>query len=373
MTVATLWDSAADREALNQLERDGITIIAERHTRLHAAGNCLRALTGSDPLQAHFSWNERLARRLRRHIERGDVDVVHVEHLRGLRYALLLAGHATRPTPPVVWDAVDCISTLFGQAASQAPGMATRLLARFELTRTRPYEGRAVGRFDHILVTAQRDRADLLALAPAHTATSVIHVLPQGVDLEHFTPVAAAREPDTLLMTGKMSYHANARAAVWFASAVMPDVWRTHPRTRFLIVGQRPPRAVVRLAADRRVVVQGEVPDLRPFLTSATIAVAPIQYGVGIQNKVLEAMACATPTVASTRAVDGITATPGQDLLVAADAHAFAAHVRELLDDARRRTALGAAGRRFVETHHDWSRIGRELEDVYRSAMERCA
>ena len=42
----------------------------------------------------------------------------------------------------------------------------------------------------------------------------------------------------------------------------------------------------------------------------ATIAVAPITYGAGIQNKVLEAMACATPVIVTPQATNALTAIP---------------------------------------------------------------
>ena len=52
--------------------------------------------------------------------------------------------------------------------------------------------------------------------------------------------------------------------------------------------------------------VTGFVPDLRPYLAQAAVAVSPIRYGVGIQNKVLEAMAMGTPVVTSPRACQAL-------------------------------------------------------------------
>jgi glycosyltransferase involved in cell wall biosynthesis len=55
-------------------------------------------------------------------------------------------------------------------------------------------------------------------------------------------------------------------------------------------------------------------------------------------------------------------------LLVADDAHSFAAAILQLLDDAPRRQQLGLAGRAYVEQHHHWGRIARQLEGSYREA-----
>jgi glycosyltransferase involved in cell wall biosynthesis len=55
--------------------------------------------------------------------------------------------------------------------------------------------------------------------------------------------------------------------------------------------------------------------------------------------------------------------------MVAADPHDFARAVITLLDDPQRRDAMGAAGRRYVETCHDWDIIAENLEQIYKDAQ----
>jgi glycosyltransferase involved in cell wall biosynthesis len=93
--------------------------------------------------------------------------------------------------------------------------------------------------------------------------------------------------------------------------------------------------------------------------------VAPTVYGVGIQNKVLEAMSCATVVVASSHAVRGIGPGAAEGIVVADDAETFASEVVGLLEQPERRVTVGRAGRRYVEVEHDWGHIGEELEQVY--------
>jgi glycosyltransferase involved in cell wall biosynthesis len=95
--------------------------------------------------------------------------------------------------------------------------------------------------------------------------------------------------------------------------------------------------------------------------------VVPVSYGAGIQNKVLEAMACGTPVVASPQAVSALQATDGKHLLVAEGSTAFAQAVLRLLDAPDLRAWLGQAGRQYVEGHHNWDRIAGQLEEVYES------
>jgi glycosyltransferase involved in cell wall biosynthesis len=244
-------------------------------------------------------------------------------------------------------------------------------MTRLELGRTSRFEPQLLAQFAHTLVTSPADRAALVELAVAagkDNAGDAVSVLPNGVDLEYFTPDDEARLPATLVFSGKMSYHANVTAAQHLVREIMPRIWAQRPDVRVWIVGKDPTREVVALAhetGDAGVAVTGTVPDIRTYLRRATLAVAPVPYGAGIQNKVLEAMACGAPVVASGQAVSALTAQDGRDLLVAGDNAEFAQLVLALLDAPARRGTLSCAGRLYVEQNHAWPQIVADLEQVY--------
>jgi polysaccharide biosynthesis protein PslH len=209
---------------------------------------------------------------------------------------------------------------------------------------------------------------------PDEAATpSSIAVVPNGVDLEYFAPQQLDRTPATLVFSGKMSYHANTAAALFLAQDIMPLVWARRPDVRLVIAGSSPPAAVQALAADRRIQVTGYLPDLRPAIAGATLAVCPLRYGVGIQNKVLEAMALATPAVVARQAARALAVRDRHDLLLAEQPAEYADAILTLLDDPARAARLGAAGRRYVERHHNWDTAAAQLELLYRDAIESTA
>jgi glycosyltransferase involved in cell wall biosynthesis len=281
---------------------------------------------------------------------------------------------------PILWDSVDCISNLFEQAARNSRSEFGRLVTRFELPRTKKYEAWLVAQFDRVLVTSSVDAAALESLcndfpngphpSSLHLHPSEITVLPNGVDLDNFVPGNVRREPETIIFTGKMSYHANVTAALRLVNDIMPLVWKERTGACVQIVGKDPSRQVRALAKDPRLLVTGSVPDLRPFLQRGTVAVAPMSYGAGIQNKVLEAMACAIPVVATSQAVSALHVRPEEHFLLANEPADLARQILRLLDDADLRLRVGQAGRRYVEEHHDWDRIVEQLEGIYRELVE---
>lgn len=365
VTVFTTWADEAERADAEALRSEVHGLRLERVPRWRSLVNSLLAVPGTAPLQTAYSWSPGLLSELSTDLP---PDIIQVEHLRGARYALQLKAwrHRLKNYVPIVWDSVDCISLLFEQAAGRSRRLFSRLMTRFELGRTRRYEAWLAGQFDRVLVTSPKDQEAFGALAPSTMATGQVEVLANGVDLDYFTPdPAQPRQAATLVISGKMSYHANVTMAVQFAQTVFPLVKSARPDVKLMIVGKDPAPEVRALAADPAITVTGGVPDVRPYLRGATVAVAPIAYGVGIQNKVLEAMAVGTPVVCTPQAVSALRARVGQDVVVAEADAGMAGAIVGLLNDPNRATQVGASGRAFIERDHDWSRIVERLEAIY--------
>ncbi|MBW7882729.1 MAG: glycosyltransferase [Caldilineaceae bacterium] len=385
VTLATLWTDEQEQAELAVLSTLGATVLAEPMPIYRSLANSLVALAGRLPLQAAYSWSPALMARIRATLRAEVFDAVHVEHLRGSRYAMairyLLEDGELRGCPALVWDSVDCISFLFEQAARTSHSLKSRIMTRLELERTRRHEARMVGLFARTLVTSRLDKAALTRLAADYgtrqdqEADDQIEVIANGVDLQHFAFRPMEDRPaDRIVFTGKMSYHANVTAARYLVNEIMPMVWARRPQVQVWLVGKDPTPAVRALASaanhtgphgEPGVVVTGAVPSMNDYIQGATVAAAPLLYGAGIQNKVLEAMSCGTPVVATRQASAALDVVSGRDLLVADDAHEFAQAVLDLLENPARRREVGAAGRTYVEQKHSWEAIADRLETIY--------
>ena len=340
--------------------------------------NALTAFPTNLPLQSAYCWNPSFAKSSIRLIDNRLVippyDVIHIEHLRGARYGLNLKQHldANKISIPIIWDSVDCITHLFEQAAKLSVNILNRWLVRFELARTRRFEGFLIKQFDRILVTSKVDKDALLSLNQSTDKAPEISVLPNGVDLTYFHPnKMMVREEATLVVSGKMSYHANVTMVQYLVTKIMPLVWARKKDVKLWIVGKNPSREIREFANNPAITITGTVNDIRPYLQSATIAVAPITYGAGIQNKILEAMACGTPVVSSPQGISALAVMPDRDLLIAKEPSDISEKIFSLLERPDLQRKIGECGRRYVEQHHNWENITAQLAGFYADTIDR--
>lgn len=365
--VMTLALCAGKREVedAEEARRAGISIMVVRDSRIVQLLRSLLAWGTRQPLQVAFAASSALRQAIQNILAAGGFDILHIESVRALGS---LPDELSLPT---VWDAVDCISRLYELGARAGATLMMRAIGAREAERIRRFEGRQLDRFSQVLVTSERERQDLLSVAREYgcTRTAPLHVLPHGVDRDYFRPYHGPRQPDLLIFSGKMSFHANIAGAIYLIKQILPRIWSQRPTVRLLIAGAYPSCELWRLACDPRITLTGYVADLRPYIARALVAVCPLPYAVGIQNKALEAMALGTPLVASSCVASGLSAVVGRDLLVADEPADFANAVLRLLEERALREQLAHQGLTYINTYHDWDHIIQKLTTIYRTAI----
>ncbi len=281
-------------------------------------------------------------------VRSGDVDVVFFSGKQ--TYPVLAALEGV----PVLADACDTASAriLMGlrhRGRHRGPRTATDLL---EAGALRWVERQIMSRADRTIFASQRDR-DLLRPPPGSAS-----VVPNGVDTAFWHRSRPLRGTDSVVFTGKLDYAPNVDAARTLVSDIMPLVWSEVPDATVRLVGRNPAPTIRALRTVPRVEVTGEVPDVRPYLETASVFAAPLRFASGIQNKLLEAMAMEVPVVTSPVAAAGLVTAEGGNppVAVAADNREFASHVIRELRQTRRDPAPIPLGREFVSRRFDWDR-----------------
>jgi len=402
-------DDHANIQALSPLCRVDAVLWQEPETlaRMWSAGGMVARLAygralllDSAPFSAQFFRLPALKARLHDLLARERFDVIHVED------TAMMAMLPARMSVPVVLSIQNV--EFWREERAGAAGLGERI----ELWKLRRYERHAFGRAAVCCPTSNLEAEQVKRLAPG----ARVQVVANGVDTVEFMPprspttsatnaeqatiprdtisvlqesaltpsavtctssrqgvgvgVDLPADRPTLVFTGTLSYAPNAEGIAWFVRTVWPLVVAAVPGAQLDIVGREPPAEVLAFASDR-VHVSGEVPDVRPYLQRAWLAIVPVLHGGGTRLKILEAMACALPVVSTTIGAEGLAVADGRDILIADEPQAFAAHVVRLLLDTLLRDTLGQAGRALVERHYGWRMITEALESAYQLALRR--
>lgn len=264
-------------------------------------------------------------------------------------------------TPPIISDLCDAYSLRTkGRMKHASPlSLVTLWIKYFDLKRL---ELKVIEKAKYILFASQRDAV----IVPAPFQGKSV-ILPNGVDTEYWRRSSATLGENTIIFTGAMHYPPNNDAALYLIADILPLVKKSHPGLKTLIVGHSPSEKLIEAASHHEdVTVTGFVEDMRPYLEQAALFVAPLRFGSGIQNKVLEALAMELPIVGTSIAADGLytASSKAPPVYVADTTEEFAQMLVKELNARAQNPAPFAEGRAFVEQNFVWASSIRKLEVI---------
>jgi len=306
-----------------------------------------------EPLQALYYRSRSMGRLLGRIIAVSSFDVVYVHLFRMALYAADLSN---------LYRIVDLTDVISREVADSLPyrRLPASLLYTFEQQRIQQYERWITAHFEEVWLISDFERAAL----DGCQSRARVHVVPNGVDTEKLRPTGQTQEVDKLLFVGHMRVFHNVDAACYLAEIIFPQILQQVPGCSLTLTGTDPGPEVQRLSRHTNIKVTGFEPDLNACLNRATVFVAPLRFGAGVQNKILEAMSAGLPVVTTSIVNKGLGAKLGRDILIGDDAEEFTRHVVALLRNPRQRVAQGKAGRDFVRQHFNWKSARQRMRQV---------
>ena len=275
------------------------------------------------------------------------------------------APYVHNPSPvPTVFEELE--TSVIKDAVKRAEGVPARVRNWLTWAKLRHYVANLVQRFDACTVASAQELDNLRQIAPGYQRA---HVLPNGVDVDHYRPSAAVPEPNTLIYNGALTFRANYDAIAWFVADILPRVQAEVPQATLRVTGSTQGVDIDRLSTCPGVKFTGYLDDIRPAVASSWICAVPLRVGGGTRLKILEAMALGTPVVATSKGAEGLAVTPEQDILIADNPAEFARQTVRLLRDGELRQRLAENGRRLVERSYSWTEIGRQFNALLESVI----
>ena len=359
VTVASLAFDQQELDAGAGLREHCAEIISEILPNSTRWPQAVMSLPGSTPSSVAYFRSDRLRVRIEAAWQAKKFDAVMVHCAFVAQYTLGLTGGLR------ILDFGDMDSAKWMDYAEHR-SFPLSMGYSIESKKLRRYEKAMAERFDRITITTQGEKDEFQTMGVPRPCT----VIPNGVDGNFFQPAAmGGGSKPNIVFLGRMDYFPNIDGVLWFVREVYPKIRAAMPAAELQIVGADPSREILRLREVPGVTVTGFVKDVRPYLTEAAVAIAPLRIARGTQNKILECMAAGIPVVSTSQAAKGIQALAGEHILVADGPEETARGVLELLNDPARRKRMATAARAQVERAHSWPESMKILDSVLGEGM----
>jgi glycosyltransferase involved in cell wall biosynthesis len=198
-----------------------------------------------------------------------------------------------------------------------------------------------------------------------------VQTVPHGLELSFYPYIddgARTREP-VVSVIGSMGWSPSRSAAVRFLTRLWPQIRRRLPEARAQIIGWEARTALRDFLSEPGVVIEENVPDIRPYFERTGVLLYAPSRGSGIKMKILEAMAFGVPVVTTTEGVEGLHARDGIHAGVCDDDAGLVERTVRLLCDPAAQDRQRAAGRALVQEDHSLAPCLDRVEGAYASLL----
>lgn len=234
-----------------------------------------------------------------------------------------------------------------------APDKLTQLRKALTWKKSSKYARWLSQKFDLVTVVSEKEKQ--LCQRVCQDARFV--VIPNGTEIHQNSFLEKTPEP-LIVYNGALTYSANLDAMLYFLSEIWPKVKNIIPGVKLWITGRYDDHIKKALPVDANVNLTGYVDDITGIVSKAWLVVVPLRIGGGTRLKILEAMACKTAVVSTSKGAEGLDITSGENILIADSANDFARGVNELLTDHRLREQISTNAYSLVVNKYDWNKIG---------------
>lgn len=270
------------------------------------------------------------------------------------------------PTVPILMATHNVESQIWARRADHTGNPFAKVFFRTQEWKMRRFEKQALLRASAATVVTKLDLSTL-----RNWGVENVNLVPNGVDLETYCPIAEEEREDELLFLASLDWYPNVDALDYFVKNILPIVRARRPGAKLRIVGRKPAESLIKQYSGLPGIdFIGEVKEVRSHLARATVVIVPLRIGGGSRIKILEALAAGKAVISTTIGAEGLDVVSGEHLLVADSPAAFAGGIEELLASTTLRRRLSNNGRKLVTDRYGWDQIANRLESIWYDVSE---
>jgi glycosyltransferase involved in cell wall biosynthesis len=339
-----------DYKAKRILEKKGIQVHFVQWNILESAWNLLKAIFQSSmPFQCALYRSAKFSKTINQLFESTRADSIYCVMIR-------IAVNISWFKGKLFVEMVDSMGLNFLRRSYLIKG-PKRWIFNIEQKRVSKFEKELADRSKHSFVVSNIDKKKISSIK--------VNTIPIGIDIKSFDKPRKTKKNPVIIFSGNMFYQPNIDAILWFVKNCWLYILDNEPSAKLYIVGNKPHYKIILLKKKYpSIVITGHVSSMANMLNKATVAIAPMQSGSGMQIKILEAMASSVPVVSTTIGLGDIKAVADKDLLIADEPLDFSQQVFKLLKSKNQNRTLGKNGQKYVSLNHDFNILNKRFSNI---------
>lgn len=255
-------------------------------------------------------------------------------------------------------DYVDAISMNYEKARFHAAGLMNWIY-NIDYHRCMNYESIILKEFQGASIISSVDKQYILSHSVVNKDICIVGNMVEC----NKTKYVCNRESNKIVFVGKMNYEPNILAVCNFVKYIYPIIKKVKPDLIFYIVGASPCKTVLNLDNSSDIIVTGFVPNVDIFFATASIVVAPMLSGAGIQNKIIQAMSLEACVVTTSIGAEGLSILDNEISIIDGNEN-IAQEIIRLLNNKLEREDMGRKAKLYVETHLTFEAISQQFNQL---------
>ncbi len=350
IALITMYDEDDELSNLDKLNIYCKEIITIKRNKLETYFNMLISPFRFEPLQVAYYRSKLFQTKLNELLGTKRFDVIHVHMLRMAHYVQNIENFK-------ILSLIDSMALNMSRRVENESGIK-KLIFKYESILVKNYERSIVNKFNHSIVVSNIDKN--------YIDNPNIEVVTIGIEMHQ---CSSQKEVNKIIFSGNMGYFPNQNAVIWFVENCFDDIKKFLPNTQLVVVGKNPPEKIKKYHDGKNIFIKGYVKSMVDELCRATIAIAPMQSGSGMQIKVLESMSVGLPVVATELGRGDISAEDNKNILIANTLKDFSSKCIKILNDENMRKDIGENAKDFIANNHSWETIKQQYLKIYKSKI----
>lgn len=341
ITIVTFIKDKNDYTFAEELKKKGIRVHFIKIPIIKSLIKYIRFFFSKLPLQVLSCQNKKMKEKINFLTKENNYDIVYFHIFTTAQYYTAISN----PDTLKVLDLTDAVSLYLTRFLEFVKNPLKKIYFNIEKKRVSKYENIA-SKFDVTFVCSHVDKEYL----ERKKIDSNFKLFVNGIDKDKFSYRYEKTEKYRIIFTGNMPYFPNRDAVKFFINEIFPIVLKKYPEAKLYIVGKDPTEDIKKMASEN-VIIKGFVEDLITEYLISEVNIAPIRFGAGTPNKIIEALALGIPTVATSLAVNGFNEEIKKYIFIADSPADFADKIINIFNNINIRTTyMRDVSSRIVDT-----------------------